>query len=61
MTIFCIKEVKCHETIVFRRFYHYQAIIFEETLEAINEQEEKHILFSIRDPKGWQWLYEHFS
>ena len=61
MTIFCIKEVKHGKTVTFYRFYHYQAIITEETLEAINEQEEKHILFSIKHPEGWEWFSEHFS
>lgn len=61
MRIFCIKEVKNNKTVTFRRFYHYYAVISEETLEALNEQEEKHTLFSIRHPEGWKWFYEHFS
>lgn len=61
MEIFCIKEIKRNEMVVFRRFYHYHAVISVETLEASNEQGERHTLFSIRDPEGWKWFHEHFA
>ena len=61
MKLTCIEDVKYRKVIAFRAGETYHAIIFEETIAAENEQEEKHTLFSIRHPEGWEWFYEHFS
>ena len=61
MTTFCVEEVKHNETVLFRRFYHYQGVVSEEPLEALNEQGERHTLFSIKHPEGWKWFHKHFA
>lgn len=63
MQIACTKSIYRPKTntVLFIAGHTYDVAILPTNIVAYNEQDERHILFYMNHPKGWEWFQEHFE